>query len=240
MLRLIKNYVKKTRDLIFFCQDYLNFTSRSDARFSTKLIDLQLCLGEKNKLQSFDAHYLYHPAWAARIIAHTKPDKHVDIASILNFSTLVSAFVPVDYYDYRPANLHLSNLSSGHCDLTRLDFADESLASLSCMHTVEHIGLGRYGDPIDPSGDLKAIGELKRVVKPGGDLLFVVPVGRPKIKFNANRIYSYAAIIDYFSGFRLQDFSLILDNGQFINQADSDLVKDQVGGCGCFWFKKLS
>lgn len=239
MLRLIKNLIKKTRDFLFFCKDYFNFTHNSDARFSVKLVDLQICLGEKNKLQSFDAHYLYHPAWAARVLAKTRPDKHVDIASILNFSTIASAFVPVDYYDYRPANLHLSNLSSGHCDLTKLDFADESISSLSCMHTVEHIGLGRYGDPIDPEGDLKAIAELKRVVKTGGDLLFVVPVGAPKIKFNANRIYSFATIITYFSGFELQDFSLITDNAQFINNADPDLVKDQSGGCGCFWFKKL-
>ena len=121
------------------------------------------------------------------------PAKHTDISSSLYFSGIVSAFVPVDFYDYRPADLHLSDLTSAHADLTKLFFANASIDSLSCMHTVEHIGLGRYGDRIDPSGDLKAINELTRVVAAGGSFLFVVPVGKPKIEFNAHRIYSYGA-----------------------------------------------
>ena len=52
------------------------------------------------------------------------------------------------------------------------------------MHVIEHIGLGRYGDEMDPDGDLKAIDELKRVLSRKGDLLFVVPVGKPKIMYN--------------------------------------------------------
>ena len=85
----------------------------------------------------------------------------------------------------------------GSADLTQLHFESESIESLSCLHTVEHIGLGRYGDPIDYDGDLKAIRELKRVVVKGGSILFVVPVGKPKIIFNAHRIYSYEQIINY-------------------------------------------
>ncbi len=46
----------------------------------------------------------------------------------------------------------------------------------SCMHTIEHIGLGRYGDPLDAVGDQTALSELQRVVAPGGSLLIVVPV----------------------------------------------------------------
>jgi hypothetical protein len=109
------------------------------------------------------------------------------------------------------------------------------------MHVIEHIGLGRYGDPIDPDGDIKSINELKRVVAPGGSVLFVVPVGRPKIEFNAHRIYSYEQIIGYFSGMELKEFSLVPDNyvetGLIVN-ADPSLVQHQTWGCGCFWFKK--
>jgi ubiquinone/menaquinone biosynthesis C-methylase UbiE len=135
----------------------------------------------------------------------------VDISSILSFSTIVSAFVPVKFYDYRPAELNLNNLESGFAELKKLNFADNSIASLSCMHTIEHIGLGRYGDEIDPAGDIKSINELKRVLKPGGDLLFVTPVGKSKIEFNAHRIYSFEQILDYFSPFLLKEFSLIPD-----------------------------
>jgi len=103
---------------------------------------------------------------------------------------------------------------------------------------VEHIGLGRYGDPIDPDGDIKAINELKRTVSNGGSLLFVVPVGKPKIEFNAHRIYSYEQILSYFTGFNLKEFSLITDNKDFFENANPELVKDQKYGCGCFWFTK--
>ena len=106
------------------------------------------------------------------------------------------------------------------------------------MHTIEHIGLGRYGDPIDPTGDLKGLDELKRVVKIGGSLLLVVPVGRPKIMFNAHRIYSFEMISDAMSGFFLKEFSLIYDNQEFIRDANPEDVKTQNYACGCFWFIK--
>jgi hypothetical protein len=106
------------------------------------------------------------------------------------------------------------------------------------MHTVEHIGLGRYGDELDADGDIKAINELKRVLQPGGDLLFVTQVGKPVIQFNAHRIYSYEQIIEYFSPLTLKEFSLIPDQGGLIESADPSLVAQQHYGCGCFWFKK--
>ncbi len=106
------------------------------------------------------------------------------------------------------------------------------------MHTIEHIGLGRYGDPLDAKGDLKAINELKRVVKPGGDVIFVTPVGRSRIEFNAHRIYSFEQINEYFSPFKLIEFSLVPDAGGLIENAPPELIKEQEYGCGCFWFRK--
>jgi len=85
---------------------------------------------------------------------------------------------------------------------------------------------------------LKAINELKRVLAPGGSLLFVVPVGFPKIEYNAHRIYSFEMIKEYFKELTLQEFSLIDDASRFIENADPGLVKNQKYGCGCFWFKK--
>lgn len=96
--------------------------------------------------------------------------------------------MPIEFCDYRPANLSLSNLSSLPGDLLTLPFSDNSVHSLSSMHVDEHVGLGRYGNPLDTDGDLKAIGELKRVLANGGTLLFVVPVGRPLIMFNDTAI----------------------------------------------------
>ena len=179
--------------------EWRKFKNKNDKRFSVNAADLYPCLKDRIIKTPLDHHYTYHPAWAARILAKTKPEFHVDISSILSFSTIVSAFVPVKFYDYRPADLKLSNLESGSEDLNKLSFESGSIPSLSCMHTIEHIGLGRYGDKIDPEGDIKSIEELKRVLQPGGDLLFVTPVGKPRIEFNAHRIYSYEQILEYFS-----------------------------------------
>jgi len=154
---------------------------------------------------------------------------------------MLSAFVPVKFYDYRRADLRLSNLSSESADLMALPFADSSVDSLSCMHVVEHIGLGRYGDSLDPDGDLKAISELKRVVAPKGTLLFVVPIGKPKVMFNAHRIYSYEQVTTYFSGLELKEFALIPDDpgeGGLIYDATKEQADKQTYGCGCFWLRK--
>jgi hypothetical protein len=236
----MKYIIKKIIRLLFspfIILDYLKFI-KTENRFSVKFLDFYPCIKDKTIKTGFDAHYVYHTSWAARKVKEVNPYVHTDISSSLYFSGIVSAFVPVNFYDYRPADLSLSNLKSTHADLSRLEFADNSINSLSCMHTVEHIGLGRYGDPINSSSDLQAIDELKRVLSVGGSLLFVVPVGLPKIEYNAHRIYSYEMIIEYFKDLELKEFSLVTDIGNFIENADSILVKEQKYGCGCFWFIK--
>jgi hypothetical protein len=200
--------------------------------------DLWAFLDEATKETAFDTHYIYHPAWATRVVKKINPATHVDISSTLHFCSTLSAFVPVDFYDYRPAKLVLPGLSCGSADLTRLFFESNSLESVSCMHTIEHVGLGRYGDPLDPGGDLKAIRELQRVTRVNGDLLLVTPVGRPKVQFNGQRIYSFELVNDLFGKFELKDFSLVTDTGDFIENADPALVRDQKYGCGCFWYHK--
>jgi SAM-dependent methyltransferase len=200
--------------------------------------DAYPCLQDALKFTPFDQHYIYHPAWAARKLVSIHPKVHIDISSILSFSSIISAVVPVRFYDYRPAKLNLSNYQSDFADLLNLPFDDNTVESLSCMHTVEHIGLGRYGDKLDADGDLKAIGELKRVLSDGGNLLFVTPVGRPTIQFNAHRVYSYEQIISYFHPLKLKEFSLIPDEGGIIENASPSLVSQQSYGCGCFWFVK--
>lgn len=234
----MKALIKKIIFSPFIIADYLKFRLIDDKRFKLSPRDFYPCLEDKTPKTEFDAHYIYHTAWAARKVREINPERHTDISSALYFAGIVSAFIPVDFYDYRPADLSLSNLKSASADLTRLFFSDNSLGSLSCMHTVEHIGLGRYGDPLDAQGDLKAVAELKRVLAPGGSLLFVVPVGLPRIEYNAHRIYSFEMIREYFKELTLKEFALVDDSGRFIENASPESVKDQRYGCGCFWFRK--
>lgn len=211
-------------------------------RFGLSWFDRYPVLYDKTKKTGFDRHYVYHTSWAARALKEINPSLHVDISSSLYFAGIVSAFVPMEFYDYRPADIYLDNLESKQGDLMHLPFADNSVQSLSCMHVVEHIGLGRYGDPLDPEGDMKAIRELKRVLAPNGSLLFVVPIGgMARIQFNAHRIYTYQQICDYFSDLELKEFALIPESGSrggLIRNADPKLANEERYGCGCFWFIK--
>ena len=227
------------RQLLFFKQFVKKADVLADTRFSCRWKDRWPCLNDATATTGFDAHYLYHPAWAVRRILGIKPEKHIDIGSKLDFVAMLSAFLPVEFYDYRPADISLSGLHCCHADLISLPFESSSIESLSCMHVIEHIGLERYGDPFDPQGDLKAMRELIRVLAPGGHLYFVVPLGEiARIQYNAHRIYTYEQVLFAFNALLLEDFSFITDKGQFIERANAEVVVGSKYGCGCFQFRK--
>lgn len=210
-------------------------------RLALNIKDIYPCLSDKTIETAYDRHYIYHPAWAARVIADFNPSRHVDISSALQFGTIISAFVDVDFYDFRPAQLKLSNFTSSAIDLNNLSFDTNSIESLSCMHVIEHIGLGRYGDPFDIDGDRKAANELSRVLAPNGRLILAFPVGRPRIQFNAHRIYSHEQVIELFSGLKLVEHALIPDGRAedgLIHNPANELIMSQSYGCGCYVFTK--
>lgn len=177
ILRLRKVFVPK----YFLSRVQLKSKFRSDLKgfrtLSAALKDERFAFDKKRDLHQiyelqgstpFDPHYLFHTSWAARLLAKNRPTIHYDYASDIRFATMVSAFVPVVFSDYRPLQVDLNGLKCKSADLIKLEESSGSIRSLSCMHVIEHIGLGRYADALDPLGDIKAIGELKRVLAPGG------------------------------------------------------------------------
>ena len=82
---------------------------------------------------------------------------------------------------------------------------------MSCLHVAEHIGLGRYGDPLDPHGTEKAARQLERVLAPEGHLFFSLPVGRPRTAFNAHRVHDPQHIPELFPALRLDAFAGVDD-----------------------------
>jgi SAM-dependent methyltransferase len=214
--------------------------ARTTERFAFSRSDLFPCLSDDTGQTSFDHHYIYHTGWAARRLRAVSPRRHVDFGSSLYFAAIASAICPFEFYDYRPAALFIEGLKTGQADLNDLPFPTDSLESVSCMHVIEHVGLGRYGDPVDYDGDLRAIAELTRIVAPGGSLLFVVPIGRPRLLFNAHRIYAYDHVIELFGRrFTLEEFALVTDRGRLIRNGSKDEADAQWYGCGCFHFKKF-
>jgi hypothetical protein len=200
--------------------------------------DLQPSLQERQPAHELDAHYFYLNAWAVRRILASRPARHTDVASQTILSALLSASLPVTYLDYRPLRARLPGMSSVAGSLVQLPFADRSLSSLSCLHVAEHVGLGRYGDPLDPDGTARAAAELQRVLAPGGNLFFAVPVGRQRVCFNAHRILAPAAIRRLFSGLELVEYSGVDDRGAFIEHAQPDAFDAAEYACGMFWFRR--
>lgn len=202
--------------------------------------DRLLCVDNRTTRTPFDRHYVYHTAWAIRQLVRHQPREHVDVSSSVYFVALASAIVPMRHLDYRPPALDLPRLDCSAGDLMALPFADRAVASLSCMHAVEHIGLGRYGDPLDPCADLKAAAELSRILAPGGRLYLVVPVGRCRVAFNAHRVYDFQSVRALFPALDLDQWALVPDDPSqgLVPNATAETIDAQEYGCGCFVFRK--
>lgn len=194
------------------------------------------CLADALPHTPFDLHYFYQACWAARKLIEKQPQLHVDIGSSISVAGFISALAPTLFVDYRPLHVKVSRLYSVGGDIGRLPFADGSLSSVSCLHVIEHIGLGRYGDAIDPLGSEKAAAELVRVLAPNGRLLLSTPVGRGRVDFNAHRVFSPQTILNLFARCDLVDFSAVDDTRSFHAHARPEEMAGCDYACGMFEF----
>jgi len=201
--------------------------------------DLYPCLLDSTVNTPFDAHYFYQGAWLGRKLKQINANNHVDVASSVLTISVLSAFVNTTFVDYRPLKANLTGLKSISGDILNLPFDSGSQPSLSCLHVIEHIGLGRYGDPLNPMGTVDAALELQRVLAPGGDLYIALPIGRERVCFNAHRIHSPSFVLRLFNSLQLVDFSFIGDDGVFYENAVLDQAELLSYGCGLFHFKKI-
>lgn len=75
---------------------------------------------------------------------------------------------------------------------------------------MEHFGLGRYGDPIDPQAWENALKSFQRILAPKGNLYISVPVGKvDKVCFNAHRVFTPQTIIETLDLMEIVEFSYI-------------------------------
>lgn len=195
-------------------------------------------LADVSATTPFDPHYFHQGAWIARRLAASKPAQHVDVGSSVLTMSVLSAHVPTVFVDYRPLAVRHAGLSCIAGDISHLPFADGAIASLSCLHVIEHVGLGRYGDPIDPGGARKAAQELQRVVAPGGRLYLSTPIGRERVCFNAHRVSAVATVRAWFDALTLARFSFVGDDRQLHDDVSPDSVPALNYGCGFFEFHK--
>jgi SAM-dependent methyltransferase len=191
---------------------------------------------------SASGHYFHQDLWAARLIYRTRPADHLDVGSRIDgFVAHVLAFMPVRVVDIRPLPATVAGLAFVQADATDLSgIADDSVASLSSLHAVEHFGLGRYGDALDPEAASRAMRALARVLEPGGTLYFSVPIGRERVEFNSHRVFSPRSVLDAFGGLELVSFAAVDDAGALREPARPEDFADADYACGLFELRKPS
>ena len=168
--------------------------------------------------------YFYQDITVAKWIRDDDPARHVDVGSRLDgFIGNLSCFREVEVIDIRPAPAEIPGVRFHQMDLMEDLPASwvESTESLSCLHTIEHFGLGRYGDPIDAGGHLRGIEQLKRMVAPGGILYLSTPIGPERVEFNAHRVFAPSTLIHWFAeGWNIEKFALIDDDTRLHENVD--------------------
>ena len=223
-----------------YCQYLSDMMNYSKLKGSEKITfdDTHPCLFDRTSVTNIDAHYFYQDIWAMKQIKSSGAIEHVDVGSLASFIGLLSTIVKVIFIDIRPLDVELQNFESRVGTILNLPFPEDSVRSISCLHVAEHIGLGRYGDPLDPQGTQKAACELTRVLAKGGQLYFSLPIGKPRLCFNAHRIHSPGQILEYFKDLKLVEFCGVNDFGQFKENILPDDFEGAHYACGMFHFTK--
>jgi len=156
--------------------------------------------------------YFWQDLLVAQKIFKASPEKHVDIGSRVDgFVAHVASFREIEVLDIRPISTRIPSVTFKQADLMNtdtnmLDYCD----SLSCLHALEHFGLGRYGDPIDPKGYELGICNMSKILRPKGTFYLSVPVGIERVEFNAHRVFNPHTIVNIALHYQLTLRSLIL------------------------------
>lgn len=170
------------------------------------------CYMDRYQEAGYLGAYFWQDLWAARHLYEDKPDVHYDIGSRIDgFIGHICCFIKkVILIDVRPLEKEIPNVTYICMDATKLEkFQDESIDSISSLCALEHFGLGRYGDAINPEGCFEAFSAIQRVLKPGARAYIAVPIGKEHLEFNAHRIFYAQTIVDCFSDMKLLEFSTV-------------------------------
>lgn len=191
---------------------------------------------------SASGHYFHQDLLVATKINGSNPYKHVDVGSRIDgFVAHVASFREIEVFDIRPlsptAHARIKFIQG---DLMSRDGAPSDYCdSLSCLHALEHFGLGRYGDPIDPEGHQKGFKNLIRMLKPGGTLYISFPIGTGGTHFNAHRVFDPSEILDWSrESLTLIDYQYVDDQGELNQGTDPGSTPKLHYGCGIYTLRK--
>lgn len=228
---------KNVKYIIKYFRDYLKFSKLS------KINQIFPILGEhKEKSSAVIKHYFNQDLLVATYIYKNNPKKHVDVGSRIDgFVAHVATFRKIEVFDIRDNNFQFKNIRFKRKDISKIDkglinYCD----SLSCLHTLEHFGLGRYGDQLDPSGHIKGFNNLIKILKTNGILYISFPISNKNMTyFNSERSFNPKEILKWSNKLKLIKFDYIDDDEKIFLDVNLDkFFKNIKYGCGIYTFRK--
>jgi hypothetical protein len=196
---------------------------------------------------STNGHYFHQDLLVAQRIFEIKPITHLDIGSRVDgFVAHVASFRKIEVLDLRPTQAKVENISFKTADLMKIDDNFSNYCdSLSCLHALEHFGLGRYNDPIRFDGYLDGLDSMYKILNNGGKFFLSVPIGKQRVEFNAHRVFSMRYLLRLFKDkYTIDYFSFVDDKGDLhknIEMTNEEIDKnfDCHYGCAIFEMTKL-
>jgi hypothetical protein len=196
---------------------------------------------------SATGHYFHQDLLVASYIHHSNPRRHIDIGSRIDgFVAHVASFRKIEVMDVRALkSVGHENISFIQADLMNDESAKSGVTdSISCLHAIEHFGLGRYGDPLDPNGHKKGLTNILRMLKIGGLAYISFPIAKQnQVVFNAHRIFHPLDVFTWLNdpdSIQLERFDYVDDFGNLHCNIDiKKMTLDFFYGCGIYTFRKI-
>lgn len=240
-------FVRSIRGLPYFLSDWVAFRRNYSGRLTlSPFLHDRFLEGGVTK-----SEYFWQDLLVAQWIFKDNPSKHVDVGSRIDgFVAHVASFRQLEVIDIRPISSVIPGVTFSKGDLMKelpsekYQTEDGYCDSLSCLHSIEHFGLGRYGDDIDVLGHEKGLKNLASLLKVGGIFYLSTPIGVDRVEFNANRVFDPRKIIDLAERYQLLLKSLVvLEDGKSvsvsIDSASLDILATKKYSLGIFTFKRV-
>lgn len=191
-------------------------------------------------------HYFYQDLWMAQQVLKYNPANLMDIGSRIDgYVAHVASFRKIHVLDIRPLVQTIPNVTFSQFDIMQGagEFASTADA-VSSLHVIEHFGLGRYGDSIDPNGHLRGFNAIFDIIKPGGLFFFSTIIGQDAVQFNAHRIFSLNTLLRWFEDrYTIENFAYVDDDNNLVQDAvlTPEVIDKNANlsfGCGLFVLRK--
>lgn len=224
--------------------DYLKIKKKYNG-----MMDFYPCLSDKfSDAGSTKNEYFWQDLYLSKLIYKNKPKNHLDIGSRLDgFVSSVSVYRKIDVFDIRPLNTKIPNIYFKKIDLmdnTSIDLflnsTKKKYDSISCLHALEHFGLGRYGDSINVNGYSIGIKNISRLLVEKGILYLTVPVGYERIIFNSHWVFNPKTILETAENNNLLiKEKYYLNKNKFIKLDNYIYKRNNNDSLGLFIFEKI-